>query len=144
MIRIILLLCLLAAALGAGWLLRDRWDNSDAADIAADTTVVWEPITVEGAERARLAIASLGERSGRAFITLQPGDLASHIFLALSRKLPPSAEDVEAAVIGDRMHVRATVKTSDFGGAGSLGALGGFVGEREIMQFGGSFHVLRP
>jgi hypothetical protein len=144
MIRILIVLLLLGAALGAGWLLRDRWSGRDTADIAADTTVVWEPITTAGAERARRSIESLGQQGSRVFVTVSAGDLASHIFLALSRKLPPSAEDVEAAVIGDRMHVRATVKTSDFGGAGSLGALGGFVAEREIMQFGGAFRIIRP
>lgn len=142
--RPILILLMFAAAVGAGWLLRDRWSGRQAAEIAADTAVVWEPITPEGAERARRTIDSLGTRSGRVFVGVSPGDLASHIFVALARRLPRSAQDIEAAVVGDRLHVRATVQPSDFGGAGSLGALGGFLGEREPMQLGGYFHVIRP
>ncbi len=144
MIRILIVLLLLAAAVGIGWLLRDRWSTREVAAVAADTAVVWEPINTARAERARTTIESLGQPASPVFVNLGPGELASHIFLALARKLPPSAEDVEAAVIADRMHVRATVRPSDFGGAAVLGALGGFLGEREIMQLGGYFHIIRP
>ena len=142
--RLILILLLFAAAVGAGWLLRDRWTTREAGDIAADTAVVWEPITAEGAVRARQSIESLGQRPGRVFTSVSAGDLSSHIFVAVARRLPPSAERIEAAVIGDHLYVRATVLPSDFGGAGSLGALGGFLGDRETMQLGGDFHVIRP
>ena len=141
--RLILIIVLVVAAIGAGWLLRDRWSSRDASTVAADTAVVWEPISAEGAERARRSIESLGQRPGRVFVSVSAGDLASHIFVAVARKLPPSAERVEAAVIGDQLYVRATVLASDFAGAGSLGALGGFLGERETMQLGGDFHVIR-
>jgi hypothetical protein len=144
MMRFILILLLLGAAVGAGWLLRDRWSTREGGDVATDSVVVWEPITVEGADRARRSIESLGQRPGRVFANVAAGDLSSHIFIAVARTLPPSAERIEAAVIGDRLYVRATVMPSDFGGAGSLGALGGFLGERETMQLGGDFHVIRP
>jgi hypothetical protein len=144
MIRIILIVLIAIAAVGAGWLLRDRWNNRDAGAIVADTAVMWEPLTTAGADRARRSIEALGQSGSRVFVNVSPGDLSSHIFLSLSRKLPPSAEDIEAAAIDDRLHVRATVRTSDFGGAGALGALGGFLGEREFMQLGGYFHVVRP
>ena len=135
-------LVVLAAA--AGWYLRDRIGGRDrGAAAASDTVVVWEPITPEGAERARKAIDDLGARAAPVFASIRPGDVSSYIFVALARQLPPSAENIESAVIGDRLHVRATVKLSDFGGAGALGPLAGFLGERERMQLGGYFHVIR-
>ena len=137
-----LVVVLVAAA--AGWMLRDRLSfDRDRGTVVADTAVVWEPITTEGAERARRAIDELGQRSSPVFIAIRPGDVSSYIFVSLARQLPPSAENIEAAVIGDRLHVRASVKLSDFGGAGALGPLAGFLGERETMQLGGYFHVIR-
>ena len=137
-----LVVVILAAA--AGWMLRDRVSfRGDADTVVADTGVVWEPITTEGANRARAAIEELGQRPSPVFVSIRPGDVSSYIFVALARQLPPSAEHIEAAVIGDRLHVRASVKLSDFGGAGALGPLAGFLGERETMQLGGYFHVIR-
>jgi hypothetical protein len=138
-------LVLVVLAVAAGWFLRDKFDFADR-DVATlgDTAIVWEPITTEGAERARKAIEDLGARAAPVFASLRPGDVSSYIFVALARQLPPSAERIESAVIGDRLHVRASVKLSDFGGAGALGPLAGFLGERETMQLGGYFHVIRP
>lgn len=138
-------LVVLGLALAAGWILRGRMNAFTNADTTVvDTAVVWEPITTEGAERARTAIEQLGQPASPVFVGVRPGDVSSYIFVALARQLPPSAENIEAAVIGDRLHVRASVKLSDFGGAGALGPLAGFLGERETMQLGGYFHVIRP
>ena len=138
-------LVLVLLAVAAGWFLRDNLHLSrDDVPTLGDTAVVWEPITTEGAERARKAIEDLGARQAPVFASLRPGDVSSYIFVALARQLPPSAERIESAVIGDRLHVRASVKLSDFGGAGALGPLAGFLGERETMQLGGYFHVMRP
>jgi hypothetical protein len=139
-------LVLVLLAVAAGWFLRDRFNfrDHDAVVIAGDTAIVWEPITTEGAERARKAIESLGTQTSPVFASLRPGDVSSYIFVGLARQLPPSAERIESAVIGDRLHVRASVKPTDFGGASALGPLAGFLGEREQMQLGGYFHVIRP
>jgi hypothetical protein len=113
----------------------------------ADTVVAgpqWEPLTKERADRGRAGIASMAGESGRAFVTLTPGEIASYVFLALSRQLPPSADSIEATAIGDRLYVRASVKLSDLGGASALGPLGGFLGDRERMMFGGNFEIVRP
>ena len=44
--------------------------------------------------------------------------------------------ELQAAVIDDRLHVRALVKISDFG-SGSLGPLAAMLGDREPVEFGG-------
>jgi hypothetical protein len=46
--------------------------------------------------------------------------------------------------MGDRLYIRASVLLSDLGGTATLGPLAGMLGSRERMQFGGSFHVIRP
>lgn len=139
----LVLLLVLAAAL---WFTRARWlpmVRGEPAGPAAGA-VVWEPLTEAGAARARSAVAGLATRSGPVFVNLRPGDLASYVFVALSRELPPSSQNVAAAVIGDRMYVRAEVRLSDFGGGDVLGPLAGFLGDRETMMFGGTFEVIRP
>ena len=78
------------------------------------------------------------------FTNVRPGDLASYVFVSLADQLPPSAENTQAAVIGERLYVKTLVKLSDFGGAQVLGPLGGFLPERDTLLFGGSFHMVEP
>jgi hypothetical protein len=66
------------------------------------------------------------------------------VFLALRRELPPSAKNIAATTIGDRLYVRADIALSDVGGAEILGPLAGFLSDRETMMFGGTFEVIRP
>ena len=141
----LVVLLVLAVAL---WLTRGRWlplvrgGGNDA--VASSTDGVWEPLTTAGAERARKAIDGLASKSGPVFANLRPGDVASYVFVALRRELPPSAENVAATVIGDRLYVRADIKLTDIGGAAVLGPLASFLSDRETMMFGGTFEVLRP
>ena len=130
----------------AAYLTRDRWrgylhrDRGDAVSAAS----VWEPLTDAGAQRARVIVDSRGQRSGPVFANVRAGDLASYIFIALAKQLPPSAENTQAAVIGDRLYVKSLVKLSDFGGAGALGPLAGFLADRDTVRFGGTFEMIRP
>ena len=137
--------CLVVLLLGAlcGWMLRDRlFPGSRPAPTAA--TESWERLSPEGAARMRAALATLQKPTGPVFVTVRPGDLASYVFEQLAKQLPPSADSVEAGAFGDRMYIRASVKPSDFGGGDVLGPLAGFLADRERMQFGGAFHVVRP
>lgn len=130
------------------WFTRGRWMpavglGGDRAAVASSDGV-WEPVTPAGAERARAAIRSLSAKQGTVFVNVRAGDLASYVFLALKRQLPPSAENVAATVIGDRLYVRADVALSDFGGPAVLGPLASMMGDRETMLFGGTFDIVRP
>jgi hypothetical protein len=102
----------------------------------------WEPISAEGSSRARDAIDKLGARSGPVFANLSPGDLASYVFDALTRALPPSASNVEAAAIGDQLAIRADVRPADFGGRAAFGPLGNMFGDREPVQFAGTLEIV--
>jgi hypothetical protein len=104
----------------------------------------WQPLTAEGAARARAGVQSLASRGGPVYANVAPADLASYIHDELRRQLPPSAEDVQAAVFGDQLHVRTVVRLSDLGGAGALGPIAQFLGDRDTVQFGGTLAVVRP
>jgi hypothetical protein len=140
--------CLLLLAVVAiiAWITSDQWLPRLTHRTTAVTTTgpVWEPITPQGAERTRQMLTKLSQQTGPVFGNLSGADVASYVFQALARQLPRSADSVEAAVIGDRLYIRASVKLQDLGGASVLGPLAGMLGEREQMQFGGTFHVIRP
>lgn len=139
--------CLVVLALGiiVGWLLRDRLFAGLRSPVETATTVAtWEPLTPEGAARMRTGLATLQKPRGPVFVTVRAGDLASFVLQQLVKQLPPSADSIQAAAFGDRLFVRASVKPADFGGGDVLGSLSSFLSDRERMQFGGTFHILRP
>jgi hypothetical protein len=113
-------------------------------DAETATAPVWEALTPEGAERARASVQALSRPTGPVFTNIRAADLASYIFDELAKQLPPSSQNLEAAVIDDRLHVRALVKLSDFGGSGSLGPLASMLGDREPVEFGGTLELVRP
>jgi hypothetical protein len=131
----------LAGMAVAIWLYLERPRQTTEAGTAAP---VWEPLTPEGAERARGAVQRLSRPAGSVFTNVGGADLAAYIFDELSKQLPPSAQQLEAAVIDDRLHVRALVNISDFGGAGALGPLAAMLGDREPVEFGGTLELVRP
>jgi hypothetical protein len=104
----------------------------------------WQPLTAADAERGRAALQSLERQSGPVFANLTPAEVASYIFMVVAKQLPPSAKNAEAAIIGDRLYVRAEVELKDFGGAKSLGPVGMLLGERDSVRFGGTINMLKP
>lgn len=142
-IRWLVILAVVLVLLGAGWVLRDHWMADPSAEDAAAGSV-WQPLSREAAERARVAVQRLASDRGQVFETLQAVDVASYIFEELAKQLPKSAQDVHAAVIGERMYVMATVRLSELGGATVLGPLASMLSERDTVRFGGVFEVVRP
>ena len=132
----------------AAYFTRDRWlpyvwrGGPKAAPITA-TLPTWQPMTPAGATRAKNALTRLSQRNGPAYVDVAPGDLASYIVQELSRTLPPSADSIEAAAIGDRLYVRARVRTADIG-KGNLGPLSMLLSDREKMQLGGTLRIIKP
>jgi hypothetical protein len=132
----------------AAFLTRDMWlgriigaREPDSAEAAVST---WQPLTEEGAARARTALRRLATPTGPLVVTVQPGDLAAYILQELSRTFPPSADSIEAAAIGDRLFVRALLRTSEIGAREALGPLAALLGERERVQMGGTLRIIRP
>ena len=134
----------------AAYLTRDRWlqylprFGSAPGTVEAAAGPTWEPVSDDGASRARTAIESLGQRRGPVFVNLPPGDLASYFYIALAQQLPPSADSIEATTIANRMYVRAVISLDDFKAADALGPLAGIVGRREKLRMGGTFAIIRP
>ena len=145
-VRRLVIAIVIIAAIAAGWYLRDRWTREPRASGAeADSLgVVWEPLTMEGAERARTAVQQLERSSGPVFANVRAGDLASYVYVELAKQLPSSAEDVRAAVSGDRVYIKASVRLAELGVGEALGPFAGVVGERDTVTFGGRFDIIRP
>ena len=146
--RIGCLVVLLLVAAGA-WFTRDRWlhrvpfINRDST-VATTRVSSWQPLTTDGAGRARTALRRLEGRSGPVYVNVAPGDLAAYVFQELSGALPTGADSVEAAAIGDQLIVRAVVPTTLFGDRRSLGPVAALLGDRERVQFGGRLRIIRP
>jgi hypothetical protein len=129
----------------AAWFTRDRWMPRVTGHAPSSARApVWEPLTPQGAERTRQLLTRLSRPTGPVFGNLSGGEVASYVYQSLAKQLPPSADSIEAAVIGDRLYIRASVLLKDLGGSASLGPLAGVLGDRERMEFGGTFHVIRP
>lgn len=137
-------LVLVVLAVVALWIFRAPIRRVVTGKPAAPAGPTWEPITSAGAARARAALQRLARPRGPVYVNVAAGDLASLVYQQLAKQLPPSADSVEAAAFGDLLHVRASVRTAELGGAGGIGPLAGFLGERERMEFGGTFNVVRP
>jgi len=141
----------LVVVLGAAaWLFRGAWEPAikrvaTGSLASSDQSAAhWEPISAQGSSRARDAIDRLGGRTGPVFANVAPGDFASYVFDALTKELPSSASDVEAAAIGERLAIRADVRLSDFGGPASFGPVAGVLSDREPVQFTGTLAVAEP
>ena len=111
---------------------------------AAGANTGWKPLTAADAERGRVAVEALAQRSGPVFANLTAAQAASYIFLVVAKQLPPSARNAEASIVGDRLYVRSEVDLKDFGGAGQLGTLGMLLGSRDSVLLGGTIHMLKP
>jgi hypothetical protein len=118
--------------------------TTSTATGATITNTGWQPLSQADADRGRVAVESLGQRSGPVFANLSPAEAASYIFLVVAKQLPPSARNVEASISGDRLNVRSEVDMKDFGGAGQLGTLGMLLGSRDSVFLGGTIHMLKP
>lgn len=146
--------CLAALALLAvvAWLTRDHWlhmvgvgptDRNDST-VLRSTEGVWQPLTPQGGERARRALAALQRPDGPVAATVSAAELGAYVYQELARQLPPSADSVEAMAVGDQLHVRASVNLRELGGRDVIGPVAAMLGDRERLQIGGNLRVVRP
>lgn len=136
---------LIVVLLVAAWFWYARVDTPAKPGTTAVTPVkLWQPLSAAKGERGRAAVQSLSRPSGPVFANLTASEAASYIFLILSKELPPSLRTAEAAVIGNRLYVRADVPLKELGGTGGMGALTSLLGERDSVTLGGNINMLRP
>ncbi|HKH93567.1 MAG TPA: hypothetical protein VKA54_17320 [Gemmatimonadaceae bacterium] len=129
-----------------GWLTRDRWLHKVTGSAPATTTAAspWQPLSPEAGSRGKRKIDDLANPSGPVFTNLSASEVASYVFQTVARTIPASADSAEAAVIGDALYVRAVLPMREIAGTGVLGPLAGLLNDRERLQLGGSFRVIRP
>lgn len=132
-------LVILAVAIAAAYFWWARVPEDDAAP-AGTRAIVWEPLSPALGAQGRAAVDALG--AGQAYAALSAGQVASYIFLEMANGLPESAEDLEAAVINDRLAVRGLVSLADIGGAKILGPLAQMLSERDTLLLSGTMNVL--
>jgi hypothetical protein len=138
---LILLVCL---AIGA-WLTRDQWLHKITGKPTVTSTAPgWEPLTPDAGAAGKRKLDELAKPSGPAFTSLSATEVASYVFQTVARTIPATADSAEAAVIGDALFVRAIVPVRDIAGTGVLGPLAGLLNDRERLQLGGTFRVIRP
>jgi hypothetical protein len=140
----LVVLCIAAAI---GWFTRDRWmPERFRARLSPPPAkaATWEPLSNSGAERTRTALDKLSQPRGPVFQTLSGADVASFAFKALADRLPGAVDSIETRVVGERIAMRAVVKTSELKGMGALGALGGMLGDREHVELTGTMRVVKP
>jgi hypothetical protein len=118
--------------------------TTTTAGTATSVSSGWQPLTAADANRGRAAVQSLGRQSGPVFANLTPAEAASYIFTVVAKQLPPSAQNAQAAIIGDRLYVRSDVELKDFGGSKALGPLGMLLGDRDSVRVGGTINMLKP
>ena len=143
---VVVLLMMLALAVAA-WFGRDFWlPMLPFGPRAAQTTgAAWEAPTPQGALRADAALKRLQVRNGPAYANISAGDMIAYVLKEFARNMPSSTDSIRTAVVGDRLHVRARVRTADLGGQAVLGPLAWLLdSERERVEFGGTLHVIRP
>jgi hypothetical protein len=118
--------------------------TTTTVETATSTNSGWQPLTAADADRGRAAVQSLGSQSGPVFANLTAAEAASYIFTVLAKQLPPSAQNAQAAIVGDRLYVRSDVELKDFGGSKALGPLGMLLGDRDSVRLGGTINMLKP
>lgn len=142
--RIGCLVMLVCLAIGA-WLTRDRWMSKiTGRPVVTSAGPQWEPLTPTAGAAGKRKLDDLAKPSGPVFTNLSASEVASYVFQTVARTIPESADSAEAAVIGDALYVRAVVPVRDIAGTGVLGPLAGLLNDRERLQLGGAFRVIRP
>ena len=105
--------------------------------------VVWTNFDDEPAGNID-ALRKLATRSGPAFVTITPQDLAGMLVVGVTRALPRSATNAQLAVLDDEILMRAVVDLRDFAGDGAVGAIiGTAVTGRDTLRLAGTLELQR-
>lgn len=143
-LRRVFLFFLLLAMVGGLYVTRHRWIplvTPAGRDVIAELD--WQPLTAEGAARARRTVAQLESPDGAVFANLPVADLAAFLLDSLVQGISDGSRTAEAAVRDDRIMIRTQVKVSDFGPE-HLSLIGGVADRSAMLTIGGRLRVDRP
>jgi len=141
-------LLVLAIAGAVGWFTHDAWYPKLRARLGAApphavaAAAKWEPLTAEGAARARLAVGRLSSKDGPVYVDVAAGDLAAYALQPALRQLNADSTGAAAMVHDDRLSVRAVVNVADLVDAKSLGPLSSMIGGRQELTVRGRLEVV--
>ena len=147
-------LLVLAACAAVGWFTRDSWYPqlrhrlhlpplaASAPAVAAAPAAKWEPLTADGAARARAAIATLSNRSGRVYADVGAGDFAAYTIGSAIRELSHDSTGAEALARDEHLYVRAMVNVADLADATALGPLGTMLTGKQEVTVRGKLEVI--
>jgi hypothetical protein len=138
---------LLVLAAAAGWFTHDAWYPKLRArlggkPVPAAAAPRWEPLTPEGAARARLALGKLSARSGPVYIDVAAGDLAAYALQPALRALSHDSVGAEALARDERIYVRARVNVAELGDARALGPLASVLRGKQEITVRGTLEVM--
>ncbi len=143
--RIGCLVLVLLVAAGA-WFTKDRWYPMLAGDrdvIVDAGSTEWVPVTPASGDRGQELVRGLAAPRGPSAVALGPAEAAGYVLAGVLRDLPESASGLEAAIVGDRIQLRASIALGDLGGD-LLGPIAGMVSDRESLTLGGTLDMVRP
>lgn len=148
--RLVVLGVLLVVSAGA-YLTRDRWMPAVTARMGWRRPAPaggWEPVTPEGAARARAALDTLARPTGAGFVNVAPADLVAFALEPVLGKLAQAATDPasrpSARADSGTVAVRGSVRMADLGGAAALGPLGGVLEGTQRIEVRGRIDVPTP
>lgn len=147
-------LLLLAACAVVGWFTRDSWypqvrkrlhlpaPAAVAPAVSAPAPAKWEPLTPEGAARAREAIGALQNRNGRVYVDVAAGDFAAYALGPVVRELIKDSTGAAALARDERLYVRGMVNVADLADATALGPLATMLNGRQEVTVRGRLEVI--
>ncbi len=141
-------LVVLVVLLAAGWFTRERWIHRLPLPWHPDHPTVdgptehWEQTSDAAADSTSAALTRLGQPRGQVFETLSPAAIASYIYRQAAKRLPTSADSVEARVAGNQLSMRAVVPLANLGQGFS--DVVGIVHDRERVELTGTLDVFKP
>jgi hypothetical protein len=126
------------------YLTRHRWlpfITPGGRDVVAE--LKWKPLTTDGAQRTRRAIARLESYDGPVFTNVTAADFASFLLDSTVPGITDGTRVTQAAVMNDRILLRTNLRVADLG-AENVPLLGGVASKTVTMVMGGTLTVQRP
>jgi len=129
---------------GAAWFSRDWWlPKVGLRPPQQVSSAAWEGRSDAAAKRADVAIKQLQAPRGPAFANVTAGELLSYLLKEFGAGMHKSVDSVQAAVVGDRVLVRASVVTKDIPRE-VIGPFGMLLSDRTRVILGGTVRVIQP
>ena len=131
-------------AVGA-WLSRDLWWERITGRAAPGAVQTWTPVEPPAqAPAVRRRVEALEKGQGQVFASLTPAEVGALVMNGAGGRMPPTVRDVETAVVGDAISVRASVDLSALRAVEGLGPLAALLTSRQRITLSGRPRVVEP